>query len=206
MNKFSIDCAIVILAGGQSKRMGTAKCNLNIAGKTVLQHMLHTLRHLADTFVVVCASQENQPIGIKDVIWAYDSVGEQGPLRGLEAGFKALPSHIRQVLVLSCDAPLVRPDLLVRLMGDFVGTQSLVPEIEGFPQPLVAIYATDILPIISEMLESGERSLRALLDQIDTKWISEDVVRQVDPMLLSFESMNTLEDYHRVLDIFASLR
>lgn len=205
MSNFSNNSAIIILAGGQSKRMGTPKSNLPIGGETILQHMLRNLRPLSDTIVVVCASQDKHPTDLEEVIWAYDSISGQGPLYGLQAGLIALPPQVTQTFVSSCDAPLMRPDLVSGLLDDFVVGQALVPQISGFPQPLAAVYATSILSIVTEMLESGQRSLRALLNRIDTRWVSEDKVREIDPQLLSFENINTPEDYQRVIDLSESL-
>jgi molybdenum cofactor guanylyltransferase len=205
MSKFSNDSAIIILAGGQSKRMGAPKSNLPIGEETILQHMLRSLRPLLDTVVVVCASQDKHPADVEEVIWAYDSVGGQGPLHGLQAGLIALPPQVTQTFVSSCDAPLMRPELVSWLLDDFVVGQALVPQISGFPQPLAAVYATSILSIVTEMLENGQRSLRALLNRVDTRWVSENSVRKIDPQLLSFENINTPEDYQRVIDLFESL-
>lgn len=185
--------------------MGSPKSNLRIGSKTILQYMLHNLRPISNTVVVVCASPGTRPNVSEDVIWAYDLVGEQGPLRGLEAGLMALPSGVGKTFVSSCDAPLLRPELVVRLLADSMVGQAVVPMIGGFPQPLTGVYDTNILPTVKEMLKRGDRSLRALLNRLDTHWVSEDDLKQIDPQLLSFENINTPKDYERVLDIFMAL-
>ena len=189
----------IILAGGKSTRMGTAKAQLQFGEGTMLERVMHILHSLLDTVVVVGAPKQTFPLNVGQVIWARDAVVDEGPLRGLQAGLIALPDSVEWVFVTGCDTPLLRPAFLRQLFGFCKDIKAVVPNIRGVPQPLTAVYATDILPVIAKMLEDGQRSLQALVRRIDTHFVSEEVVRQVDPNLDSFENVNTPADYHRIL-------
>jgi molybdopterin-guanine dinucleotide biosynthesis protein A len=199
MEHLANNAGAIILAGGKSTRMGTAKAQLQIGEGTMLERVTHILHALLDTVVVVGAPHQTFPLIAGQVIWTHDVVGDEGPLRGLQAGLMALPHHVERVFVTGCDTPLLKPAFLTQLFGLCKDIKAVVPNIAGVPQPLTAVYATDILPVITEMLEDGQRSLQALIRRIDTHFVSEDVVRQVDPDLDSFENVNTPADYHRIL-------
>jgi molybdopterin-guanine dinucleotide biosynthesis protein A len=205
MNNHSIKSGAIILSGGKSQRMGKAKSELIIGKKTMLQHVVDIFHLAVDHIVVVCAPDQPLPLTDSDVIWANDVVGGQGPLRGVQAGLLALPPHVERVFLSSCDAPLLKPELVAHLFSYPNQTKAVVPLIGGIPQPLTAVYAADILTTVTQLLATGERSLQALLRNIDAHFVSEEVIKQVDPSLASFENANTPDDYLRILKIFGDM-
>ena len=185
--------------------MGQAKSDLLMGQKTLLQHVVQVLRLAVDQIVIVRAPDQALPFDDADIILANDVVGDQGPLRGIQAGLLALPNGVERVFLSACDVPLLKLELVTHLFSYSKNTQAVVPVIAGMPQPLTAVYATKILSVVTELLEKGERSVQALLRNIDAHFVSEDVVRQVDPFLVSFENANTPEDYQRVLKLFKDM-
>jgi molybdopterin-guanine dinucleotide biosynthesis protein A len=87
-----------------------------------------------------------------------------GPLVAAGAALKALRAvgHAGPVLLLGCDLAFVTAGDLVRLAG-WPGAASVVPMVEGRPQPLCARWSPEDLDAASVLVQAGERSMKALL-------------------------------------------
>src|SRR5262249_12965815 len=101
-----------------------------------------------------------------DVIVTRDEHGERGPLEGLRAGLKALPPDVDAAYVTACDVPLLVPDFVRRMLelsGDY---DVAVMEIDGFAQPLAAVYRVTILPHVEELLAQNRLRMVFLFDAV----------------------------------------
>ena len=205
MSNFSNDIGAIILSGGKSRRMGKKKSDLQIGHKTMLQHVVQVVQLVVDHLVIVHAPNQILPFVDNKIIWASDMVEGQGPLQGIRAGLLAIPQNVKRVFLSACDVPLLMPELITHLFSHSKNKHAVVPMVSGMPQPLTAVYSTDILPVVTQLLETGERSVQALLRQIDAHFVDENIIRQVDPNLISFENANTPEDYQRILKIFEDM-
>jgi molybdenum cofactor guanylyltransferase len=205
MSNYSSKLGAIILSGGKSRRMGKPKSELLVGQKTLLQHIVQVLQLAVGHLVIVRAPDQEVPFDDTNIIWANDAVGDQGPLRGVQAGLLALPQDVEWVFLSACDVPLLKLELVTHLFFYAKNTQAVVPVIAGVPQPLTAVYATEVLSVVTELLAAGERSVQALLRNIDVHFVPEDIVKQVDPFLISFENANTPEDYQHILKIFEDM-
>lgn len=101
-----------LLAGGQSRRMGTDKALLPVGAGTLLDHMTAKLRALAVadaltvTEVVIC---RNAPGCLAD---ALPGLGPVGALHSLSLTYPG-----RELLVVPVDMPLLRAATLTALLG-----------------------------------------------------------------------------------------
>jgi molybdopterin-guanine dinucleotide biosynthesis protein A len=84
----------IVLAGGKSTRMGTSKALLPFGPETMLQRVVRILAGVVSPVVVVAAPNQELPDLPHDVIVTRDEREGRGPLEGLRAGLKALPSAI----------------------------------------------------------------------------------------------------------------
>jgi molybdopterin-guanine dinucleotide biosynthesis protein A len=104
--------------------------------------------------------------------------------------------------VLAVDMPRVRVDLL-RLLAERPGPATAVPRADGHPQPLCARYGPDALAAVDRLLAAGGRSLRGLLEAMDTRggvaWVEEEEWAAVaEPDALS--DVDTRDDLRRLLE------
>ena len=90
-----------------------------------------------------------------------DPVPGLGPLAGLE---RALDGSLQpMVLVLAVDLPAMTPAFLgERLLAEADGDVGAVPWLNGFYEPLVAVYPRRLLGRIREQLQRADRSLQTL--------------------------------------------
>lgn len=153
---------IAILAGGQSRRMGTDKAMLQIGGVTLLEHTARLA--LAVNLPVLVAGRACPPNWPRaEVTFIEDAEPGLGPLGGLEA---ALSHTQASVLALACDLPLLTEDALrwrVELSRQMVAEHGRVTVNGNQLEPLFSIYRPLTLGLIKAQLAKGRRSLQGLI-------------------------------------------
>ena len=109
-----------------------------------------------------------------------------GPLGGIEA---LLASEMgEQYLVVPCDMPRVTADVLDALL---IKSDQPATVFEGYPLP--ARISADALPTVKRLLDSGERAVWRLLDDV----VAERVPMR-DAWIARLENVNTPEDVERI--------
>src|SRR5215471_18687494 len=119
-NEYEMKAAGIVLCGGRSTRMGSSKALLPFGPETMLQRVVRLLGTIVSQLVVVAAPEQELPELPAAVTITRDERTGRGPLEGLRAGLRALPSGIEIAYVTSCDVPLLMPEF-VRRMVDLLG-------------------------------------------------------------------------------------
>ncbi|MFA6013958.1 MAG: molybdenum cofactor guanylyltransferase [Gallionellaceae bacterium] len=184
------DCTALILAGGESRRMGRDKANLVLDGQTLLQSVAAKMSPLFAE-VIVSVRQPRPEIALAQVC---DDAAYVGPLAGLAAGLERM--HTPWLFAVACDMPFISPGLVEYLAGQRTDFQAVVPMVRGYPQPLAAFYAASTLLAVRDTLNGrGKHSLRALLEGLRVRYINESEMLEVDPGLASFFDLDTPQEY-----------
>jgi molybdopterin-guanine dinucleotide biosynthesis protein A len=185
----------VVLCGGKSTRMGVPKATLPFGPETMLQRVVRLLGTVVSPIVVVAAPGQSLPELPDQVIVTRDEREARGPLEGLRAGLKVLPSSVGFAYVTSCDVPLLVPgfvERMVELLGDH---DIAVMEVDGFPHPLSAVYRRDTLPQVESLLAADRLRPVFLFDAVRTRRVRPQEMTSVDPQLRTLRNLNTREDY-----------
>lgn len=137
----------IVVAGGAAERLGgTDKADIRLGDRT--------LRDLA----------AGRLVGICDPVVVVDrAMATGGPLVAVVAGwavFRSTDPNVNGAVVLAVDMPFVPPPLLAWL-AEAEGT--VVPVVDGRDQPLCARYDAGLLDTAANLVDRGERSMRALL-------------------------------------------
>jgi molybdopterin-guanine dinucleotide biosynthesis protein A len=188
----------IILAGGQSKRMGQNKAllphpdNAQISFIGYLTAMLTSM--CTEVLVVAHDATQAEEFARPGIGVVTDRVLDYGPLMGLYSGLSAI--RTTHALVIAVDMPFVQPELVSFLLDQSLTDALLVPVVDNVPQVLLAVYPRTVLPLIEMHIQQGRRDLRSLLDVAPVQYIEEAQLRRVDPQLRSFVNVNTPEDLH----------
>lgn len=179
----------VVLAGGDSRRMGRDKALLPLAGRPLIETIVLRLRERFDDILISARRADDYRfLGLEIVP---DAEPGQGPLRGLAS---ALP-RIRHDLafVTACDVPWIDLEFVERLIDLAEGHEAVLPfRPPDFYEPLFAVYRRSVAGPAGEILAAGKRSLLELLDRVR--------VRRVEiPEGLSFGNVNTRADYRKLV-------
>jgi molybdopterin-guanine dinucleotide biosynthesis protein A len=146
-----------VLAGGRSTRMGQDKALLSVAGRSLLDLALDKLRALPLAGAPRIAAARSDLSAHAAVI--ADLHPGCGPLSGIEA---ALAASARPLNVfLPVDMPLLPAHFLLWMLqrAEITGALVTVPCINGWPQPLCAVYHRDLLGHITASLRAGEHKV-----------------------------------------------
>ncbi len=181
-------CTALILAGGDSRRMGQDKAALLLEGRSLLEHVTATMQAVFPE-VLVSVRRPRPGLGLRQVC---DETGDDGPLAGLASGLAQ--ARTPWVFAVACDMPFVTPVVIERLASVRAGHHAVVPVVGGYPQPLAAFYATSALDVIRMGMAQGDRSLRRMLQRLNVRYVNEDELREADPALRSFFDLDTPQD------------
>jgi molybdopterin-guanine dinucleotide biosynthesis protein A len=182
---------LLILAGGQSRRMGRDKANLPAGPLTLVEHLASRLEPVVEEILVSVGEQKPLTKRLKGAV--IDRFPGRGPLAGMHAGF--LAARYPLVWVVACDLPEVEPalgPLLCRYAG---GVQAVVPRIEGQTEGLCALYRRELASGLERFLQAGVASVKGFLDGIEVRYLQAAEIRTVDPTLSSFRNLNTPDEY-----------
>lgn len=191
----------IVLCGGKSSRMGLPKAMLPFGDELMLQRVVRRVGEVvapARIVVVAAAGQELPPLPAEVKI-AHDAHEDRGPLEGLACGFAALQNTCDAVYATGCDVPLLMPafvDRMFELLGDH---DIAVPKDGKFHHPLAAVYRTSVLAKVRQLLCADQRRPFFLFEQVDTREVPVDQLRDVDSKLVSLTNLNTPEDYRDAL-------
>jgi molybdenum cofactor guanylyltransferase len=198
----------VILAGGQSRRMGTAKAALDWHGTTLLTRISRVARRGTCAGPAVVVRARGQVLATLDagVVLVEDDRDAAGPLAALAVGLLAIAADTDAVIALATDTPFLHPAVVRRVLAGLTAdADAAVAVIDGRYHPLAAAYRTGLGARIDALLAGGVSSLTGLREVcavrlLDADWLLADpAVRAGDPALSSFVNVNGPDDYARAL-------
>jgi molybdopterin-guanine dinucleotide biosynthesis protein A len=185
----------IILCGGRSSRMGTAKLALPFGPELMLQRIVRLLAEVCRPIVIVAAPEQELPRLPADVLITRDRREGRGPLEGLSVGLAALPAEVVAAYATSCDVPLLVP-AFVRRMFDLLGDHAAaVPASGGFQHPLAAVYRRDVVAWVDKLLAANSMRPAFLFDAVPTRRVEESELVDVDPRLDTLKNLNHPSDY-----------
>ena len=139
------DVGFLLLAGGQSRRMGGGDKNqLNLGGKSVLHHVLDRVDR-AGAPTAISANGDPQRFAAYRLPVIADVVdGYAGPLAGILTGLEWIASYhpnCTHMISLATDAPFLPPDLAYRLCAR-LGKDASIVQAQSYGQrhPVFAIW------------------------------------------------------------------
>jgi len=186
-----------ILTGGQSRRMGIDKSRLMLEGQSFVERIAGELSAATPSVTVVGNNRAaTQPrFNLPTVSDVYP---EWGALGGVHAALSACSAM--WALIVACDFPFVTRELFARLTSLREGLDAVAPiQSDGIPQPLCALYRVDpCLGRAERLIKSGERKPIALLQSVETRWVSFAELSSLEGADNFFDNINTPEDYARV--------
>jgi molybdopterin-guanine dinucleotide biosynthesis protein A len=187
----SRNVAALLLTGGKSRRMGRDKSQLIVEGSTLAVRTAKLLLLVVDLALEVGPGVSGLPVVVEH------SPGE-GPLGALADGCRALRElgHTGGALAIACDLPLLS-EAVLRLLVEWDSLGSVVPLVQGRPQPLCAKWGAHDLDDASRLVAQGVRSLQHLTRQPDVVLLDESAWRLVASEEQFFD-VDTPDDLQRL--------
>lgn len=199
---------LALIAGGESRRMGTDKALLIWRGVPLARRAVLTIcQALAERCAEVLIAGGSTERGIRlgalclpDHAMPWRAIADEerggGPLAGILSALHA--SRTDWVMVSACDRPSVAPDLVRHLvalaLAAPLGTEVVLPASKRGLEPLLALYHRCALPRLRAEFAKGQRAVVDFLHGGRILVSPPEVVTKLDPEQRSFANFNTPQD------------
>jgi molybdopterin-guanine dinucleotide biosynthesis protein A len=189
----------IILAGGQSTRMGSNKALLPVDGKPLLRHLAERMLALGMRRIIVACGTEDRGREYRallqglagDVGLAADRFPDCGPLAGLHAALSAMPED-GYGFAMACDMPVISETLFERMRRAAEEAARCPQLIRTALQPFHALYHTSAVGELERRLERGDLRVMPLLGALLTIEMAPTADEEE-----AFVNLNTRELYER---------
>ncbi len=181
----------VILAGGQSSRMGTNKALLPLHGKTVIEHISEELQAISDHLVIVANHPSDyQFLGVPIF---RDRYKNRGPLAGIETVMYHTDADF--YVIAACDMPFINRKIYTWLLEQLHDFMAVIPMLDQQIHPLTGIYHRRTLPYIQHQLEKNELQVKRLLKRIKVNYVTDFPDIPIEQVQRHFFNMNHPDEY-----------
>lgn len=191
-----MDRSAIVLAGGISSRFGQDKGVLELNHKSLIKHVVDTVRAVTDEIIVVANSPKRVEKYAKlvgpNVRFAIDLEQAKGPLVGALTGFVAARGSY--ALLLPVDVPFVSRDVVDLLFELCHGRSAVIPRWPNAQiEPLHAVYHVQVaLEAAKIAVGDGRLNVRAMIEGMrGVRYVSTLVIQELDPELKTFFNVNT---------------
>ncbi|MDY6930983.1 MAG: molybdenum cofactor guanylyltransferase [Halobacteriota archaeon] len=194
----------VILCGGKSSRFNCVdKTFVNFGMKPLIRHVLDPVSKVVDE-IIISTKDEERVRDIKEVVdltsrddikIVFDKFKGFGPVAGILSGLQESSSEYS--IVLACDLPFARGDVITLLFSQALGYDAAIPRWENnLIEPLYSIYKRDSMidaarVAIKEGFHNVYHSI-SLLEKVN--YVPIEDIKAIDTELITFSNINTLED------------
>lgn len=181
----------VIIAGGQSSRMGAEKALIEIGGRPIIEHVVTVLAPFCEVVIVNANGDPARfahlglPV-VPDVI-----EGRASPLAGLHAGLTWVQAQgFEQVVTAASDTPFLPFDLVPRLARAATDRVAAVARSGGQGHFTTGLWRVALAPLLDDFLvRRGEKQAGRFVEMIDAAMVDWPAA-PFDP----FFNVNTPED------------
>jgi molybdopterin-guanine dinucleotide biosynthesis protein A len=168
-----VTAAGIVLAGGDSRRMGGPKALAEWHGVPLVAHVAAIVASVVSPVVVVRDPGLALPPLPAGVEVANDEVADRGPLEGMAAGLRSLAGRAGVVFVAAVDMPLLHPAFIEQIVAALDGVDAAVPVLAGRAHPLAAAYGAGVLPTVERRLAAGLLRATGLLDDVRVRYLAD---------------------------------
>jgi molybdopterin-guanine dinucleotide biosynthesis protein A len=205
----------VVLAGGESRRMGRDKAQVKLAGSSLLERVLKVVYPLFDDVMLsrrdkkgddkkgnslLSSERKSETVPFLSKLSSFLSVRiieDQLPGRGPAIGLCAALGQAKHpyVFAIACDMPFISSRLVESLVSDHLDYDVVVPVHENRLEPLCAVYSTACLEPLSERVRQGKRGLVSFIEKssgLKVRRVKEQELGKIDPALRSFVDIDSL--------------
>jgi molybdenum cofactor guanylyltransferase len=154
-----MNISAVLLAGGESRRMGKDKATLLLRGKPLWEIQLELLQKLEPTEIFVSARTD--PVWLPaDAQFIADDFPSRGPLSGVAASLAQI--RTTHLLALAIDMPFITEKYLKFLCSLIEPARGVIAKIDDRFEPLAAIYPQEALANLQSALSGTDFSLQTI--------------------------------------------
>lgn len=178
--------SVIILAGGQSRRMQREKSLLPVNGSVLIETVIAQIGpHFSE---IIISTDAKDKFAFLDLPLIEDEIPGQGPLMAIMSALRVSAHAIN--FILACDIPFIHIPFMQKILSLAKAHDIVVPRYrDGKFEPLFAAYNRGVIPVIEEQIKRGDRKISSLFPVCRTKFVAMDRQKW-------FRNLNTLKEYH----------
>jgi molybdopterin-guanine dinucleotide biosynthesis protein A len=182
----------ILLAGGQSRRMGMEKGLALLGGMPLINYPLAVLKDICDEILISANTTDYDFLGLRVVP---DLVPHSGPMAGILSCLVHSGNDIN--LVAGCDMPFLNKDIYRQLIDHRGSSLISVPGYgQGRYEPMCGYYDRSIAPLMKDFMEKGNLKLPDFFSTVPFRMLlPEDFINTVTEK--TFFSVNSPGDLAR---------
>lgn len=198
------DLSVVILAGGESKRMGSDKALLKYKGEEFIRLISSEMSKVSDEVIIAIGRKDTAPFASvlgSDVRIIKDEHYLGNPVGGIISASEKI-THAYSAFI-GCDTPFMKSEVVRVMHQCAIGHSAAIPIWEnGDLEPLCAVYnAKDAMRAGLAALDKGKLGCKNLISFLPSPvYVKIEEIRKVDPELVSLKNVNTMEDYRSLFN------
>ena len=198
-----IDVTGVLLAGGNSRRMGEDKRYLVVGEQTLLERGLAVLRSIFQEVLVVIA-QDSLPLMVAARV-VRDLVPDCGSLGGLYTGLTQATTPY--IFVVACDMPFLDPAVITQFTSRRASADIVIAKLAARLHPMHALYGKGCLPVLEQMIRARQLKIQEMLSHasLHVRYVTDADLLTIDPSGRSFQNVNTPADLEVARSLLSQL-
>lgn len=165
----SNEITAIILAGGQSSRMGTDKGLVILNGKPLVEYVIDIVKKITPNIFIVTSNPGYERLGYTCVP---DIKKGMGPLAGILTGL--IHSSTRKNLLLGCDTPFITKELISFLVSKLSDEAVQLTTYRQKAEPLCSVYDKSCISRFSECIEKGRLKITDAVKETDHRLVDLD--------------------------------
>lgn len=194
--------SVIILAGGESRRMGEDKKFVHLKGKYFLEIALEKACKIGSEIIISVGKGEKEKVGKYAGKYGAKVVEDRESFRGPLLGVinAIVYAKNRYIALLPVDAPLASEEFYEKIAeeiksGALDGVALKLEKIE----PLFGVYEKNALLNACKKAEMAKnKGLKEALKFMKIKFITRNDIEKMNLNLISFASVNTKEELERI--------
>jgi molybdopterin-guanine dinucleotide biosynthesis protein A len=184
------DITGVILAGGESQRMGFDKALLTLNDETFISKIYKVLSSLFEK--VIIAANDKDKYNFLDIPVLEDIYSDAGPLAGLHSAISYVTtSHI---FLIPCDLPLINSNVINLIVEKAIYNTINIIKDGNNVSPLVGIYPVSMTNLLDKFLRQGKRKVFDFLNSELIKYQTLDLTEYSEYLV----NINFAFDYEQI--------
>ena len=164
-NRLYQDVTGILLAGGQSRRMGQDKALIELDGELLFTRSLALLQRYFPKVMIAGDRPDLAPPGVPTIADIFPG----SALGGLYTGLNAAQTD--WVFVAPCDMPYPDGRLIELLLTQRHGVDAVVPRTPSGYEPVFAAYHHNCLPHMAEMLRNNQHRIYDFYQRIAIRYL-----------------------------------
>ena len=201
MSNLENEIAVLIMIGGQSRRMGGGiKSFIELDGKSIFDRIITIIKPQIKKIIISCNTEEPKlkkyqfPI-IKDL-----KEGYLGPLAGIHSGMQWLKKNepeVKWLITIPGDTPFIPMDLIFRFKDKMSSDlKIIIAKSQNKTHPIIGAWNTCLFENLEEKLNKGIRKIMSWAELHPLDFVNY-TIKKYDP----FFNINTKEDIDKAIEI-----